>query len=108
MKTLKPKISTWYSDSATGDVFEVIAIDPDSDTIEYQLSDGELGEFDQATWDSLNLTRTEAPDHWSDNLEDAVDDGFFDDAEIEFEHYSAAMTEYDRDIPDFDDDAYMS
>lgn len=108
MKNVKPKVSAWYADSMTGDVFEVISIDTESDTIEYQLMDGEIGEFDQATWDSLKLTLTEAPEDWSVSLEDAIDDGFLEDDDTESDDYSGTDLEYDRDMPDFDDDSYLA
>ena len=107
MKNVKPKLAGWYADSITGDVFEVIAIDEESDTIEYQLMDGEIGEFDYATWNSLNLTKTEAPEDWSVEMDEAIDDGFFEDGDFEPEDYSGAMLDYDRDGSEFDDDAFL-
>ena len=104
MKKLKPKISAWYADSINGDVFEIIAIDEQADIIEYQLIDGEMGEFDIATWDSLKLKRTQPPSDWSASLEDVIGE----DEDVDTDDYSGMIREYEQDIPDFDDDAYSS
>ncbi|MEX2131303.1 MAG: DUF6763 family protein, partial [Pseudohongiellaceae bacterium] len=64
MNTLTPVISTWYQDRVTGALFEVVAFDEASDSIEFQHVDGEVGEFDGPTWDELDLLPAEAPEDW--------------------------------------------
>ena len=40
MNKLLPEISAWYQDVVNGSLFEVVAIDEASGTIEYQTVDG--------------------------------------------------------------------
>ena len=46
MNELTPELATWYQDVVSGNLFEVVAFDDASGTIEYQLIDGEVGEYD--------------------------------------------------------------
>ncbi len=108
MKQIKPKISAWYTEPSSGDIFEVIGIDEEADSIEYQLIDGEVGEFDHATWDSLKLKRTAQPTDWNAEFDELTDTDFSSDEELEPDDYSAAFVDYERDLPDFDDDAYLA
>ena len=58
---LSPEISAWYKDLVSGKLFEIVACDEDGGTIEYQLIDGEVGEYEIATWKQLYLITAEAP-----------------------------------------------
>jgi hypothetical protein len=49
---------------ASGALFEVVAIDEPNSTTEYQLLDGELGEYDLSTWCQLSIIEAEAPEDW--------------------------------------------
>ncbi|MFT4861250.1 MAG: hypothetical protein ACI95C_000451 [Pseudohongiellaceae bacterium] len=104
MKQLKPEISAWYTNSSNGDIFEVIAIDEETDSIEYQLIDGELGEFDTATWDSIKLKHAQQPIDWNADFDAQSDTNSLADADLESDDYSATLVDYDHDLPDFDDD----
>lgn len=64
MNTLMPEVSAWYQELASGNLFEVVAIDEASGSIEYQLLDGEVGEYDSASWQMLYLAPAEAPEDW--------------------------------------------
>ena len=64
MNTLMPEVSAWYQELASGNLFEVVAIDEASGSTEYQLLDGEVGEYDSASWQMLYLAPTEAPEDW--------------------------------------------
>lgn len=46
---ISPAVDVWYK-TANGDVFEVVAVDPQDDTIEIQYLDGSLEELDTDSW----------------------------------------------------------
>ena len=46
-----PSVDVWYT-TASGDTFEVVAVDPHDDTIEIQYLDGSLEELDMDSWQS--------------------------------------------------------
>lgn len=64
MKMLSPVVGWWYKDLQTGALFEVVAWDPGSLTIETQYLDGEVTEYDLDAWRELYLERAEAPEDW--------------------------------------------
>ncbi len=47
---LLPEVSAWYQDLASGSLFEVVAYDEEQRTVEYQMVDGAVGEYDLSTW----------------------------------------------------------
>jgi hypothetical protein len=53
MNKILPEVSAWYQELVSGALFEVVAIDEVNSTIEYQLLDGEVGEYDLSTWRQL-------------------------------------------------------
>jgi len=59
VKPQRPLIETWYK-SATGEIFEVIAVD--GDAIEIQYLDGSVEELDREAWGDA-LPRKIAPPH---------------------------------------------
>ena len=46
MNTLGPVIGAWFKDLQTGARFEVVAVDPASQTVETQHIDGEVSEYE--------------------------------------------------------------
>lgn len=40
MNKILPEVSVWYQELASGALFEVVAVDEDSSTIEIQMLDG--------------------------------------------------------------------
>ena len=64
MKMLSPVVGWWYKDLQTGALFEIVAWDPGSLTIETQYLDGEVTEYDLDAWRELYLERAEAPEDW--------------------------------------------
>jgi hypothetical protein len=48
----QPSIDVWYKTSS-GDIFEVVAVDPQEDAIEIQYLDGTVEELDTDTWQSV-------------------------------------------------------
>ena len=69
MNTLGPAIGAWYKDLQTGASFEVVAVDPASQTIETQHIDGEVSEYDMDSWGELLLVSIEAPEDWRNPFE---------------------------------------
>ena len=49
MNKILPEVSAWYQELASGALFEVVAINEPNSSIEYQLLDGELSEYDHST-----------------------------------------------------------
>ncbi|MBT8147967.1 MAG: hypothetical protein KJN90_14005 [Gammaproteobacteria bacterium] len=104
MNHLAAEISAWYQDVATGVVFEVVAIDEDSGTIEYQHVDGEVGEFELSTWQQLPLLRAEAPEDWRSPFEITKEDSIYFDQAMVPENWSGPLTEVEPELLDLGDD----
>lgn len=104
MNTLAPEVSAWYQDVVSGSLFEVVAIDDSNGTIEFQMVDGEVGEYDTSTWKQLFLAPAEAPEDWRSpyeiNFEDQTDS---DRAQVP-ENFSGALSDLEPDLLDFGDD----
>ena len=49
---------------------QVVAYDEDNDTIEVQLFEGEVTEFDLDSWNQPNLELVEPPEDWSEPFDD--------------------------------------
>ena len=64
MNKILPEVSVWYQELISGALFEVVAIDKLNSTIEYQLLDGEVREYDLSTWSQLFISEAEAPEDW--------------------------------------------
>jgi hypothetical protein len=73
MSTPRPQIGHWYQNQA-GDILEVVACDLDEDTIEVQFYDGTIEEYDQDTWEQLEMSAAEPPEDWSGSLDLSRDD----------------------------------
>lgn len=100
---LLPEVSAWYQDVASGNLFEIVAVDEASGTIEYQLIDGEIGEFDEASWNQLYLIAAEAPEDWRAPFE--LSDG--DDSHQDFaqvpENLSGVLSGVEPELMDLGD-----
>jgi Family of unknown function (DUF6763) len=64
MKMLSPEVGGWYKDLETHELFEVVAWDPATLTIEAQFLGGEVTEYDLDAWRQLKLAYAEAPEDW--------------------------------------------
>lgn len=69
MSGIAAEIGHWYQDLQTGAVFEVVAIDDEDQTIEAQLLDGALLEYDLDSWRDLLLQEIEEPEDWQEAFE---------------------------------------
>lgn len=68
MATQYPIIGQWFR-RPDGTLFEVVAVDEDDMTVEIQLFDGTIGEFDIDRWPELLLKEVSAPDDWSGSMD---------------------------------------
>lgn len=83
MSTAEPRLENWYQDGATGRTFRVVAIDDESDSIEVQYFNGDIDEYDFASWFESGFLPIEAPEDWSAPFDVAeVDDLGYTDTDI--------------------------
>jgi hypothetical protein len=68
MATQYPSIGQWFR-RPDGTLFEVVAVDEDDMTVEIQLFDGTIGEFDIDRWPELLLREVSAPEDWSGSMD---------------------------------------
>ena len=77
-----PAIGRWYR-RTNGQLFEVVAVDDDDETIELQFFDGTIDEVDRDTWSKLLIERVAAPEDWSGSVDmDPEDFSGQDDGEM--------------------------
>jgi hypothetical protein len=95
-----PRVGQWYTRQDTGQLFWVTHYDDHSGTVEIQMSDGDLDELEEETWQSLPLDLSEPAPDWTDPLanEDATEDERADSAEGSGESWedSSPFDEFDR------------
>jgi hypothetical protein len=63
-----PSVGNWYR-SSSGELFEVVAVDADDETIELQHFDGTLEERDFEAWNELPPIETTAPEDWTGSVD---------------------------------------
>ena len=63
-----PTIGRWYR-RTNGQLFEVVAVDDDDQTIELQFFDGTIDEIELDAWPELFLTEAAAPEDWSGSVD---------------------------------------
>ena len=68
------QIGQWYLHRDKGEVFQVIATDERTRTIEIQSFDGDVDELDEAVWQGLPLERAEPPEDWTGPIDDVQHD----------------------------------
>ena len=78
MPAPRAEVGDWYR-YTTGDLFEVVAVDDDDETIEVQHFDGTIEEIDFESWESQWADKTfeaaEAPEDWSGSVDvESIDD----------------------------------
>ena len=74
MSLAEPLLDNWYQDADTDRSFRVVAIDADNDSIEVQYVNGDLGEYDNATWEESAFYPVEAPEDWTAPFDHVVMD----------------------------------
>lgn len=90
-----PQISEWFIDKTSNQLFEIVAIDEDSGSIEVQYVDGELSEFDLESWVVLELEPAAAPEDWSAAYEVATEDR---DSDVHFDSLADPLNTIEPDI----------
>jgi hypothetical protein len=77
MNLIKPIVGQWYRDGSN-ELFEVVAIDDQDETIEIQYFDGSVTEVDFEGWnDQLRddlLEAADAPEDWSGAVDVEAED----------------------------------
>ncbi|HET8701179.1 MAG TPA: DUF6763 family protein [Nitrococcus sp.] len=63
-----PVVGEWYMGPG-GESFEVVAYDPDEETVEVQYFDGAVEEFELETWLELSAEPIEPPEDWSGSVD---------------------------------------
>ena len=71
---LQPRVGSWYNHLDKGDLFQVVALDEDSGTIEVQDFDGGVDEFDLDEWGQMYIEPAAAPEDWSGAVGDLEPD----------------------------------
>jgi len=92
----QPSIGAWY-EGADGNTLEIVAYDPEQETVGVQYYDGTVEEFDLDSWFEMNLAPAEPPEDWSGSLDmDRMDYGV-DLDEPAGENYGNPLDELDLD-----------
>ncbi|MGO9037726.1 MAG: DUF6763 family protein [Steroidobacteraceae bacterium] len=77
MNVIKPVVGQWYR-GGTNELFEVVAIDDDDETIEIQYFDGTVAEIDFDAWNEQLLDdlidAADAPEDWSGSVDMEAED----------------------------------
>lgn len=73
MSAPRPAVGEWYQ-TLEGEILEVVAFDPDEETIEVQFYDGTVEEYDLETWEEMELSRSAPPEDWAGSLDVTADD----------------------------------
>lgn len=107
MNRIVPEVSAWYQDIVSGSLFEIVAYDEDSGTVEYQLLDGELGEYDLSIWKQLYISTAEAPEDWRGPYELDKEDQAYSDQTLVPENWSGALLEIEPESTDLGDDFHI-
>ena len=104
MNKLSPEVSAWYQDLPSGALFEVVALDEDAGTIEYQHVDGEVGEYDLLTWKLLTLAHAQAPEDWRSPYELNQEDSTDTDQVFVPDNLSGVLTDLEPERFEIEDD----
>src|ERR1700734_1581278 len=77
MNVVKPIVGQWYR-GATNELFEVVAIDDQDETIEVQYFDGTVTEIEFDSWNEQLLDElidaADAPEDWSGGIDVEAED----------------------------------
>lgn len=105
MKQTTPQVGRWYRELQQGSIFEVVAVDEMEQTIETQLIDGAVEEFDFDNWQELLLEEIEAPEDWRNAYELSSEDYMDPDDTIYPEDWNGPVSGIESDIVNgvFDD-----
>ncbi len=63
-----PTIGQWFR-RPSGTLLEVVAVDEQDNTVEFQLFDGTIGEVELEAWADQGLIEVAAPEDWSGSVD---------------------------------------
>ncbi|MCK9503593.1 MAG: hypothetical protein M0Q95_05355 [Porticoccaceae bacterium] len=92
-----PTIGDWYQDAVEDVLFEVVAVDEHSLSIEIQYEDGEVGEFDFDTWTQMIVLPAQAPEDWRSSYELDEEDSLSPDSVYVPNNYSDPLAALESD-----------
>lgn len=72
---IKAHIGAWYEDLQSATQFKVVALDDAEQTVEIQMLDGEICEYDLDCWRDMQLQPIEQPEDWRNAFEMSDEDG---------------------------------
>lgn len=98
MKSPTPLIGNWYKDIQQGTIFEVVAYDERAKTIEAQLIDGEVCEYDLENWRHLPLESIDGPEDWRSGYSLSEEDGIDTDLPYRPDDFSNPLNRIETDI----------
>ena len=100
-----PQVGSWYKELQQGIMFEVVAVDETEQTIETQLIDGAITEYDFDNWDDMLLEEMEEPEDWRNAYELSSEDYLNPDDTIHPEDWTGPVSMIETDIVNgvFDD-----
>ncbi len=93
-----PKVGSWYKELQQNAMFEVVAVDELEQTIETQLLDGAVTEYDVDSWNELLLEEVEEPEDWRNAYELSREDCIDPDATIYPEDWNGPLRMIETDI----------
>jgi hypothetical protein len=70
MSAIRPEPGEWYRDTLSGNVFQVVGVDEEEQSVDVQFADGAVEEFAMDDWDALTLERCEQPEDWAGPFDD--------------------------------------
>lgn len=88
-----PSVGAWFRDFQQNICFEIVAVDYETQTIEVQLLEGEISEFEFETWDQLQLIPIEEPEDWRNGFELASEDSLDPDLPYQPESWANPLEE---------------
>ncbi len=98
MTMIQPLVGNWYKEVNLGSIFEVVALDVKDLTIETQLIDGELAEYDFDSWKQLQLINIEEPEDWRSPFEMDDDEYYPDEHRGNFDEWNNPLGRIEPEI----------
>ena len=89
-----PDIGAWYQSQEMEEIFEVIALDQDTDCIDIQYFSGDIEEIDADTWRNIQPLEIAEPEDWSGAYKMSQEDlvNYLDDV-IHPERHNSPLTD---------------
>jgi len=92
------QIGIWYKDLQSDAQFEVVAVDDNAQTVEVQLLDGNICEYDFDTWSDMSVRRIDAPEDWRHAYELSSEDRLDPDLPYHPDGYDSPLDLIEPDI----------